>query len=440
MPVKPETLIVLLGGEIAGRVHRSGNALKFVYDESWRNAAHAYPLSLSMPLAEREHRSKVVEAFMWGLLPDNDRILDGWAKRFQVSARNAFALLANMGEDCAGAIQFALPDRLDTLLASPGSVDWIDETELGARLASLSADQGTGRSQHDNGQFSLAGAQPKTALIKIGDRWGVPSGQIATTHILKPPSREFDGMVENEHFCLCLAAKLGLRAARSTVIRAADSVAIAVERYDRATVDEDAPLPQIVRIHQEDMCQALGIGPGLKYQNEGGPSAADVLKLIRRSVGGPLRAGNRIDGYVVDDSWLFIDALIFNWLIGGTDAHAKNYSFLIGDGGTVRLAPLYDVASALGYRTLAMQKLKLAMSISGKYRITDVVLRHWLDWSATAEVNAAALENRIRSMANRMPDAASDVAASLDEAGVDHPITNILVARIAERAVAVSRH
>src|SRR5215475_4427571 len=208
-------LVALLDGKEVGRVHSdTGGRLSFVYGDSWRQAPDAYPLSLSMPLAAREHRRAVVEAFLWGLLPDNEQVLARWAAKFQVSARNVFTLISHVGEDCAGACQFVTPDRLDAILSGKeDKVEWLDEADIAKRMQSLREDHAAWRLPRDTGQFSLAGAQPKTALLLQNGRWGIPSGRIPTTHILKPPTGQFNGHAENEHICLELAAWLGLSVA-----------------------------------------------------------------------------------------------------------------------------------------------------------------------------------------------------------------------------------
>ena len=225
-------LIALLNGREIGRVTRNNRGrLAFGYAEEWRAARGAYPLSLSMPLAAVEHGHRPVEAFLWGLLPDNDTILERWARRFQVSARNPFALISHVGEDCAGAAQFVRPDRLDAVLGQgPVEIEWLDERSIAERLRILRADHAAWRIPHDTGQFSLAGAQPKTALLYENGSWGIPSGRTPTTHILKPPTGEFDGHAENEHLCMRLASALGLITARSEVKWFEDEVAIVIER------------------------------------------------------------------------------------------------------------------------------------------------------------------------------------------------------------------
>jgi serine/threonine-protein kinase HipA len=193
-------LITLLNGREIGRVRRQkGGRLSFTYDDGWRNARGAYPLSISMPMAAAEHGHAAVEAYLWGLLPDNEVILGRWAQRFHVSARNAFALIAEVGEDCAGAVQFVKPERLEACLnAGNEIVEWLDGHDVAERLRQLRADSSAWRMPRDTGQFSLAGAQPKTALLFEDGRWGVPSGRTPTTHILCFPSAPIrqNGLIE----------------------------------------------------------------------------------------------------------------------------------------------------------------------------------------------------------------------------------------------------
>src|SRR6185295_10582961 len=251
-----DELIALLGSREIGRVRRSVKGrLTFAYDQSWRADDDAYPLSLSMPLAATEHSSEITEAFLWGLLPDNEQVLDRWAQKYHVSARNLFGLIANVGEDCAGAVQFVPPEQLKAVQSgSADQIEWLDERDIAERLRLLREDHAAWRLARDTGQFSLAGAQPKTALFFQNGRWGIPAGRIPTTHILKPPTGQFHGHSENEHICLAVARALGLPAASSRVQRFREEIAIVVERYDRVRLGNE-----IIRVHQEDACQALAI-------------------------------------------------------------------------------------------------------------------------------------------------------------------------------------
>jgi serine/threonine-protein kinase HipA len=181
-------LIALLDGREIGTVHYKNSRLSFVYRESWRDDPDDYPLSLSMPLGSAEHSHARIEPFLWGLLPDNDRVLENWGRRFQVSPKSVFRLIAHVGEDCAGAIQFVSPERLETIQKEPTSkeVEWLTEEDVAERLRALRADHSQWRIAQDTGQFSLAGAQPKTALLFERQRWGIPSGRIPTLLVSIP--------------------------------------------------------------------------------------------------------------------------------------------------------------------------------------------------------------------------------------------------------------
>jgi serine/threonine-protein kinase HipA len=292
------------------------------------------------------------------------------------------------------------------------------DEELAQRLHSLRLDAGASRRDSDAGQFSLPGAQPKIALLRDEGRWGVPSGRIPTTHILKPPTGNFDGYAHNEHYCLQLAAAIGLPTCTSTVLRVGDEVAICVERYDR--VKQDGTW---LRIHQEDVCQALGVRPEMKYQNEGGPSPQAIGKLIRDY-------STESEG----DLQVFFLALIFNWFIGGSDAHAKNYSLLLGSNQGVRLAPLYDISSALPYDGIARRKLKLAMKIGSTYKWHDIRLDDWIEQAATMGFSREEAFGALRLFVDDLPGIAVAVAGRVDADGMGHPVVTRLVEDIARAA------
>jgi serine/threonine-protein kinase HipA len=415
-------LIALLDGREVGAVDYKDSRLSFTYRETWRNDPNAYPLSLSMPLGSATHGHARIEAFLWGLLPDNDRVLQNWGKRFQVSPKNVFRLIAHVGEDCAGAVQFVTPERLPTLIAEPTAreIQRLAQEDVAERLRTLRADHSAWRAASDTGQFSLAGAQPKTALLFERGRWGVPSGRVPTTHILKPPTGEWDGHAENEHFSLQLARSLGLIVPNSNVLHFQDELAIVVERYDRARAGN-----RWLRIHQEDICQALGLHPTRKYESDGGPGVRRIVELLREQSSSP-----------DEDVQSFLDAIAFNWLIAGTDAHAKNYSLLLGQDGAVRLAPLYDLASILPYPAVDMSKVKLAMKIGGEYRLRNIGLRHWQKLAAELRLDGTKLIDRIRTMAEALPDRATAIQKQIKGEGLSHVTVARLGTRLRTRAVA----
>ena len=415
-------LIALLDGRETGRVVRDNRGkLTFTYNEQWRNAADAYPLSLSMPITLAEHPNAKIDPFLWGLLPDNEIILASWARKFHVSARNAFSLIAYVGEDCAGAVQFVQPARLNAILgAAAPPAEWLDEKEIAKRLRALREDQSAWRAPRDTGQFSLAGAQPKTALLFENKKWGVPSGRIPTTHILKPPSGEFEGHAENEHFCLELARALGLPVVDSRIMHFKDEISIVIERYDRARV-----AASLHRVHQEDMCQAFAIPPTHKYQNEGGPGIRDIVGLLGENSSLPR-----------EDIATFLDSVVYNWLIAGTDAHAKNYALLIGAGGRIRLAPLYDVASVLPYPDINIEKAKVSMKIGGEYRLRNIQPRHWRKLAAELKLDPDKTLRRVSELAGQLADHVSTVKQQMVSEGLKHPIIPRLAEAVAKSAAA----
>jgi len=418
-------LVAILDGRETGRVLQDDRGrLSFTYHETWRAAADAYSLSISMPLALAEHGNAKIDPFLWGLLPNNEMVLDHWARKFHVSARNAFALIACVGEDCAGAVQFVRPERLEAILGkAPPPIAWLDDVAIAQRLRALREDHSAWRIPRDTGQFSLAGAQPKTALLFDNNRWGVPSGRVPTTHILKPPTGEFDGHAENEHFCLELGRALGLPVVDSRIMRFQDEVAIVVERYDRARTAAG-----LRRVHQEDMCQARAITPTRKYQNEGGPGILDIVELLRTySVNPP------------EDVSTFLDAIAYNWLIAGSDAHGKNYALLIGAQARMRLAPLYDVASVLPYADIDIERIKLSMKLGGEYHLRNIRLYHWHRLAEELHVNPDAIVQRVDEIAKQLADHVPDIKGRMTEEGLTHPGIPRLADALIERATACRR-
>lgn len=413
-------LIACLDGEEMGRVRQNAQGrLQFTYAQSWLESGNAYPLSLSMPLQRAPHAHSRIDTFLWGLLPDNAAILQSWGRRFQVSPRNAFALISYVGEDCAGAVQFLRPERGEALRGKRGGdVVWLSEADVGQRLRDLRADHAAWRTARDTGQFSLAGAQPKTALLFQDGRWGVPSGRFPTTHILKPPNARLEGFPENEHICLRLAQSLGLPVAESRVMSFDGEVAIVIARYDRVLSAAGWQ-----RIHQEDFCQALGVSPAKKYQSDGGPGARVILELLRAYSSAAER-----------DAATFIDALALSWLTAATDAHAKNYSILITSGEQIRLAPLYDIASVLPYAQFDVNRLKLAMRIGDRYRLRDIGLREWQKLANELKRDAEALVGRISEMAHAIPDLLAQIGAEARAAGLSHPVMDRLIVRLTGRS------
>lgn len=419
-------LAILLEGRLAAWIRLNRERVTLTYEETWCHASDSFPLSLSMPLLAARHGHNALDPYLWGLLPDNGTVLKGWLNRFDIPIHESFSfsLLAHVGEDCAGAVQVIRPERIEACLSARAEPPRrLKPGDVAARLQLLRFKPSAWRTPDDQGQFCLTGAQPKIALLHQNGRWHVPSGRTPTTHILKPSLADYPGHAENEHFCAVLARRLGLSVMNSEVMGFGEETAIVVERYDRHRTRHE-----IRRVHQEDMCQALSLNPVLKYQNDGGPGIQDIFKLLHTHSTEP-----------EEDEASFLDAIAFNWIIGGTDAHAKNYSLLIGAEGEVRLAPLYDIASALPYDNLDIRELRLAMEIGRHYRMHDVSGRQWEKLAEDIHVEPEALLQRVAEMAAQVPDEAESTRRRLTEEGLRHPIIDKLHDRIVARAATCAR-
>lgn len=423
-------LLILIEGELAGtvRADKSGR-LSLTYETAWRESPRGHSLSVSMPLANITYSHRAVSPYLWNLLPENPNVLQRWAQQYHVSAGNPFRLLTYVGADVPGAAQFLLPERAEEIQAEQRpTIEWIDTDELRERLQQLRHDISAVRRPGDIGKMSLPGAQAKTAYYwdRRTHRWGIPGGRTPTTHIIKPCIPGFDGLVENEHLCLDIAARLGLHAARSFVL-ALDEPYIVIERYDRLPPSPGSPFPR--RIHQEDLCQALGLMPTRKYQEDGGPGIAPIVTLIRRASADPEADVER-----------FLQANMLNWLIGGTDGHAKNYSLLIDAHDAVRLAPLYDVSSQLPYPELIAQKV--AMKIGSHYDIALVDTTDWRDLARACALDEGRVIQILTNMSEALPDQISAAHTQAIDDGLSGqvvaPLADLLIEHVRERLASIT--
>lgn len=414
-----KTLNVYLADHHAGVLtQRQGGRHAFEYCKAWQQSPRAFPLSYSMPLQQDRHGTRVVTDYMWGLLPDNENTLQRWGTRYKVSPHNPFALLAAIGEDCPGAVQIVPPDRD---LEGRQKVKWLTPGELEKRIIALKNDPGAGRLEGDTGQFSLAGSQEKTALYRVSNRWGVPQGRTPTTHILKPETGRVLHVATNEHFCLHLARRCGLPAARSEVQLIAGIPVIIVERFDRVRSGG-----LVRRIHQEDMCQAFG--KRQKYQQEGGPGIYDIMELLRFS--------DRPDV----DRDRFMRAQVLTYLIAGTDAHARNYSIVYAPGGAFRLSPLYDVISDLPLKKKGNWQSTLAMTIGGERRITEITPRHWERQATSVRFPKDRIFGHLRDLIATLPEAAAIVREQCREERVDPAVVDHLTKAIESRCRSLAKY
>lgn len=393
-----DRLRVWLHGEHVAVLRRREGRLRLRY------VAEGADISTSMSSLVEEHPHTTVAPWLDGLLPDNDLVVQRWAREMQV-APNAFALLGSpIGLDCAGAVQFT-PDDAELPSHRDSGIQWLDGDGLAEVGAQLYQDRTAWGEARRTGRFSLAGAQSKVALRFENGRYGEPYGDEPTNVIVKPSLPGFTHHVVNEHLCLAAARRCGLHAAASRVEHFGGHQVFVTLRFDRVQRDG-----RLLRVHQEDFCQALGVAPGGKYQSDGGPTPRAVAERLREVVA-PLEAER--------DVRRFFEALLFNWLVVGTDAHAKNYGLLLPRRGSPRLAPLYDVGSMAPYEDPL--DCKLAMKLGGEYRFKAI----WPERNVAKAAREIGIDqdwalSRVRSLAEQLPDAIMGAAAETDLQ--DHPM------------------
>jgi len=372
---------VWMNGELAAhwKVERGSSTL--TYADTWLASPKVRSLSLSLPITgSRQIRGPQVGWFFDNLLPDNERIRERLRRRFRTKNAETFTLLEAIGRDCVGAVQL-LPDGM-----APEGWNRLDYDALsGAQVARLldavptDAPLGIGAEDDDAFRISLAGAQEKTALLRVGRRWCRPHGATPTTHIFKLPlglvggSRRVDlsDSVENEWLCAQILRELGLPVAETQMAEFAGRKVLVVERFDRAWRDKRE---WIARLPQEDLCQALGVPPDRKYEKDGGPGMEACLKLL---------AGSADAGV---DRLAFQLAQLAFWLLAATDGHAKNYSIFLQQGDAYTMTPLYDVISVWPYIGDAANQFRwrstgLAMAMraakNAHYALHTIQARHW---------------------------------------------------------------
>lgn len=421
----PARLAVLLDRTVVGHLEPlPGSRLyRLRYTDTWMRAPNAYPVSLALPLAAPEHEGLAVRHWLRGLLPDNEARLQEIEREFGVSRDDPYAMLAHVGEDCVGAVQFAAPERAAEIARGDASADitWLDDRKVETLLRDVAARSSPDLRVAQTGQFSLPGALGKVALVRdeATGRWGLPSGQRASTHILKPPLPGVGGHNENEHFCLRLAEAAGLPAASSRVVRFGGQGAIAVERYDRRTAADG----EVTRLHQEDMAQALGLDPALRYAGEGSAGIREIVRLLR-------------DYAAPADVDAFVRGVAFAWITAGTDAHLRNFSLLIQPGQNCALAPLYDLSSALGLLAKPRQRrgLRMAMAVGGLTGLEEVDHAAWIREAERSRLPRT-LITRLADLAQRVAEEAPHVAERLiGEEGLAAAYLTRLARDVAARA------
>ena len=368
-----EHLEVWLHEVRAGTLHRTPQRLDFQYADAYLARPDAQALSKRLPL--EPGRFRYGEALRWfdALLPEGAR-REQAARQAGAASMSTFSMLQAIGAECAGAVEVRRPGSKLEAKKAPASMEEIEEYIRRMDRYPLGPDPG-------QLTLSLAGAQPKLVLVKESDGWSWPLGGYPSTHVVKPEQEGFPGVVWNEHACMTLAHRAGLACARTEVRRFGRFEALVVERFDR-TADGR-------RVHQEDFAQAFGARE--KYQKDGGPSLKDCFE--RSGVGGPAL-------------W---DQVMFAWLTGDEDKHAKNFSIQYPGGEAPRLAPIYDAVCTLAYPDLARG---MAMRIGNAWQVREVDRRAIEDEARKCGLRPGEAVQRLRALAERVREAMEEMNAS----------------------------
>jgi len=387
----------------------------FCYEQTWVDAEDARPISLSMPVrsAKAPYRGPLVESYFDNLLPDSAEIRRRIQTRFNAASTSAFDLLVEIGRECVGAIQL-LPVEKTSEDVKQIKAEVLDEEGVAHLLRSTISSLPLGQRNEDEFRISIAGAQEKSALLWHQGKWHRPLGTTPTTHILKLPLGRVGNMqadlstsVENEWLCAQVIREFGLPVASCHIADFSDQHVLVVERFDRRLAKDRK---WWIRLPQEDMCQATGTSPLLRYQSDGGPGISTISSIL---------LGSRS---AAADRRIFLKYQVLFWMLCAPDGHAKNFSLFIEPHGRYSLTPIYDVISAYpilgrGKHQLPAQKAKMAMAAIGKnkhYRWSEIQPRHWVS-TATQVGLKATIKEDLLTLADQTPGVVERVSASLPE-------------------------
>lgn len=409
-------LYIQMNNTLVGVLEKSrGGSLALTYAESWIMSSYARSLSLSMPLTRTPYKGDVVNNFLENLLPDNLFIRQKIQQRFATKTDTAFDLLAAIGQDCVGAIQLT-----DKPVSSDKKLHYkpLSDAELVKILDGYRTNPLGMLEEEQDFRISLAGAQEKTALLWYQGQWCLPLGNTPTSHIIKLPigHLDYNGIdlsqsCENEWLCMQLIKAFGLPVANTELLQVAGKTFLAVERFDRKwMLRPDGET--LLRLPQEDLCQAFGISPALKYEADGGIGIKQALEILQ---GSQNAARDRED---------FFKSQIVFWLLAAPDGHAKNFSIFLEQNNAYRMTPFYDVLSAYPFmhaKGIPKQKLKMAMALEGKsrhYLWNNIQPRHFISTAKNAGYSSSLARQHLEEVLAKVPQVIQNVESKLP---VDFP-------------------
>lgn len=416
-----EHLDLYLGDEHVAQLHEGGfgyAALTYNAEVVEKYGPGAVILSIGLPVQAETYPGVATRAFLDGLLPEGDT-REIVSQNLHLDKSDVFGLLRELGLDVAGAVVVTRAGA--AVIARRPSVRWLSPDELEEEIENLPYVP-LGVEADGDVRLSLAGVQPKLGIVRDGDAIGLPVDGYATTHILKPPSTRLDDggnmlfpdLVANEAFCMRLAKHAELDAAEISTRAAAGRTSLIIERFDRETADGE-----VRRIHQEDACQALRIMPERKYEERGGPSLQQIAALLGEYSAAPLL-----------DRYALLDYSLFHILVGNTDAHGKNVSFIYRDE-AVRLSPMYDVVGTAVY---PRHSRRLAMTIGGEIVIDDVDMEAFERAYEECGLSAALAKRRIPATLEKIVAAVEPTLAEAEAEGWRRPIVDEIAARVSDVA------
>ncbi|MEN0058531.1 MAG: type II toxin-antitoxin system HipA family toxin [Bdellovibrio sp.] len=399
-------LNIYLNGLFVGTLaYPAQKNLSFHYSDFWLSRSSSFPISRSLPLREQPYVGNEIYAYFDNLLPDNVSIRQRIAARMKAESDHVFDLLTVVGRDCVGALQFIRadepPPHLEKVHGTP-----LTQSAIAERIRRLH-NTPLATSTEDNFRLSIAGAQEKTAFLKVDNKWYIPQDATPTTHILKPPMGEiqkglnFADSIENEWLCSKIVRAFGIPVANCEIVHFDDVKVLSVKRFDRTWLNSDI----LIRIPQEDLCQAFGVASFEKYQTDGGPGIVQIMDILNESL------------QHEDDRKNFLKSQVVFLLLAAIDGHAKNFSLRWGPAGFI-MTPLYDILSAQPFidsEQFQEEKIKMAMSFGDKnyYRVRDISRRHFLQTAKSCRISSEQMELILDEVLAEVPSIISRVTSEL---------------------------